>query len=141
MERVTESRTRNVSNPSDPIARKGFKSDKPVSVPLDFLQGISSIAQRNLERRPPKLKLKKKAISANALDETNPAAILNPVASKDSADIAFQVAELVMRRQKDIKDSEDEGAKAGLATLDRMVRMFEHIYVLNSGSGYAGVEK
>lgn len=125
----------------DPMVKKGLQPDAPVAVPLDFLQSLSSIAHRNLERRPPKLNLKARGSQAKILSEATAAATVNPVASKETADLAYQIAELVMRRQDAILSSGDPNAIEGLKSLDRMVRMFEHIYLLSTGANQVGVSK
>ena len=126
---------------TDPIVKRGFRADTPVAVPLDFLDNLSSIAQRNLERRPPKLQLQGHKSRDGYIAELSSIVAANPVASKETADLAYQVAELVVRRQAAVQGSGDAKALAGLKTLDRMARMFEHIYLLSTGTNQIGVSK
>ena len=123
--------TTNVS-PQHSIIEGGFNRAGAVPIPLDFLQGISIIAQRNLERRPPKLRLKSgtNTSSVDALSE-----IPGPAATGETSDIAYQIAEFIIRRKEVVDESEDLGAHRGLAAMERMCRMFEHVFVAGTAPG------
>lgn len=139
MNRIQKRTAQTINKTTDPIVQRGLRKDAPVPVPLDFLQNLASVAQGNIERRPPKLKLKNRK-RRSGLEEIEAAASLgaiNPLVSKETAEITLEMAELIIRRQAEINATGSDGAKAGLANLERMLRMFEHIYALSSGSQFA----
>ncbi|KAB7613614.1 hypothetical protein F9L33_09545 [Amylibacter sp. SFDW26] len=109
----------------------GFRGEDRVAVPLDFLQGLSSIAYRSLERRPPRLKLKPKQ-KVEDQDELQSLSRKDPIVSKETSEIAYRVAEIVVRRKAQIEQSGSLPARRGLTALERMTRMFEHVYISSS---------
>lgn len=102
-----------------------FDRSAPVSIPLDFLQELSTIAQKNLERRPPKLPLAR-SLGADWLDAV--ADVSSPTASAETAEVAYQIAEFIIRRKEEIEQSSDLGPRRGLAVMERICRMFEHVF-------------
>uniref|UniRef100_A0AAN0NLS5 Uncharacterized protein n=1 Tax=Yoonia rhodophyticola TaxID=3137370 RepID=A0AAN0NLS5_9RHOB len=56
-----------------------------------------------------------------------------PLASRETTEIAYQIAEMLIRMMPDAEQSGDRRAKAGIVSLERMLRMFEHLYGAQSG--------
>lgn len=118
---------------NDPIVNKGLRQNTPVSVPLDVLSGLAAASKRHLELRPPKLKLQRKKQNPEDLADARPVQDILPLVSKETEETTLDIAQLVMRRQSEIMASGSPSAKAGLASLERMMRMFEHVYMLDTG--------
>lgn len=125
MKRIDTNETIRPQKPSTVVPGE-FRRDVSVDVPLDFLQGIAAIAQGNLERRPPKLQLPEKAVS---LAGQSPVEIdLSQTAMRGTDDISYAIADFILRRKNDIDGSNDAAAGRGLESLDRICRMFLHMY-------------
>ncbi len=138
MSRITGEPERIVApKPTDPLVAKGFPKGASVSVPLDFLQGVAAIAQRNLERRPPPVRIPGRSRNRDAGEVASPEEI-ELVVVQDMADIAFGAATLLLRRKEEVLKSRDLGAVRGLAKVDRLCRMLVHFYDA-SANGLAGV--
>ncbi|MEM8773869.1 MAG: hypothetical protein AAGF53_02485 [Pseudomonadota bacterium] len=118
-------------NPLDThLETQGLTADK---VPLDLLQKMAVIAHRSLERRPPKLKLhdtQKQDLEDISIHQIQ----MKPVLAKETSEIAFQIVTLVLKLQDEVEASNDLGARKGLAAIERVSRMFEHIYQAKSMS-------
>jgi hypothetical protein len=93
------------------------------------------IGQQTVTRRPPALRVQPSlATEASRLDS-----LLLPevkrIAATETAEFAFSVAELALRLEKRVKASSDRGAKEGHAVLSEMARIYEHLFVLQTGPG------
>jgi hypothetical protein len=89
---------------------------------------------RTVTRRPPELRLSLQAPSAqDELDQ-----LLLPevarIAAVETTEFAFAVAELAWRLEGQVATTDDEGAKAGFAVLSQSARMYEHLFLLQSGA-------
>lgn len=111
----------------------GPKSSETVH--LDFFQLLSNSQSGRLKRQPPRLKLKnrEKAELGYSVEEARSIEPSQPLASIETNEIAFQIAELIIRRMPEAEKSRDSRASEGIVTLDRMLRMFEHIYGAQTG--------
>jgi len=120
---------RNGIEPTSNPEVEEFDGSTPVvdKMPLDLLQKMAVIAHRSLERRPPKLKLKE--TKQNGLDLIGvDAAQMKPILSQETSEIAYQIVMLVLKLQEEVEASDDLGARKGLLAVERVSRMFEHIY-------------
>lgn len=104
----------------------------PAPRPLIDPEHLATVAM--VVRRPPELQFgpgldaKTPHIEQLVLDE------LDPVLHRTTGELAYSVAELVIRREPEVTASEDPSGRAGLANLGEMVRMFEHLSVLQTGN-------
>lgn len=119
----------------DPLIQKGLRKKTAVSAPLDVLHNLSPLAARSIERRPPKMPL-----TARRRRKDNPGdswdidlGTVQPSLSKDTSEVAYEVVELVLRRRNEISVSGDAGAQRGMAALEELCRMFEHVYLARTG--------
>jgi len=90
-------------------------------------------AELSLTRRPPKLTvngIQKRTTSS--FDEVLLEEI-RPVSGVTTGELAYSVAELVIRREKELSETGDDHVKEGLATLLELARMFEHLAILQTG--------
>ena len=116
----------------DPVAAAGFDRTTPVSVPLDFLQSLAAMNAQSVQRQPPRMRLRRPG-SLDAADELSALVLARPVANKETAELAYVVAEMIVRRKAEVEGSGNLGARRGMAALEKMCRMFEHIYVAQTG--------
>lgn len=137
MNRIQDHRARQAAQSTQPLSKRGLQDQSQVSIPLDVLQSIASIAQKQLERRPPKLKLRRKKQSDDWLFEARPMAEIRPLVSKATEETTLDIAQFVLRRQADILQSGSDGAKAGLASLERMLIMFQQVHMMETGTQFA----
>lgn len=114
-----------VQNDVDRVLR--YDGDAPI--PNDFLRDISLLGASTVERRPPKLRLfdEKQA----SLVESMPALHMKSDLG-DTSQVSFQVAEFIVRRLNEVEQSDDLGAMRGFAAMDRIIRMYEHVFVARS---------
>lgn len=54
---------------------------------------------------------------------------------EETSDIAYEAAALFIRLSSDPRVADDEDAKAGLAVLGDMVKMYEHLFMMQSAPG------
>lgn len=59
---------------------------------------------------------------------------LDMLGEMNTGQMAWAVAELVVARQAEVLGSGDPGAQSGLVNLGDLARMFEHVFVANSGN-------
>ncbi|NJM81728.1 MAG: hypothetical protein HC844_03855 [Tabrizicola sp.] len=88
---------------------------------------------RTTTRRPPELRLSLHGTAKNdGLDE-----VLLPevarIAETETTEFAFAVAELAWRLEGQIAATDDDGAKEGHAVLSQIARMYEHLFILQTG--------
>jgi hypothetical protein len=88
---------------------------------------------RTTTRRPPELRLNLQSPEQHdALDQVLLPEIAR-IAETETTEFAFSVAELAWRLEGAVEATGDEGAKEGLAVLSQAARMYEHLFMLQSG--------
>jgi hypothetical protein len=85
-------------------------------------------------RRPPALRLSLLGSHrSDALEQVFLPEIAR-IAETETTEFAFAVAELAWRLEGQIAATKDEGAKQGHAILSQTARMYEHLFILKTGS-------
>jgi len=127
MTRIGSDKTPHSTTQPDPMVQRGFSKDAEVRLPLDFLQGIAANSYRNLELRPPRLRFDQSPKDTYAQVSIQDLEI-TPQLSKETEEVAYELAELLLRIKPQVKVSDDIGARRGLEALERTCRMFVHVY-------------
>ncbi len=85
-------------------------------------------------RRPPALRLSLQGASRSDVLEKIFLPEIVRIAETETAEFAFAVAELAWRLEAQIAATLDEGAQEGHAVLSKAARMYEHLFILQTGA-------
>lgn len=92
----------------------------------DYLSTLVTVV-----RRPPEL-LFQPTITHGVSFEEVALKKMDPILNVDTDNLAFHVAELVVRRENEVVNSGDLGAQKGLYVMSEMARMFEHLSTMQT---------
>jgi len=131
-EKPTERAQQTASAPAN--LQQGVATDVQV-VPAATPQTITSYLRRlnTITRRPIELRSLRLGVTADAVPL--PATIkplIKEIATSETPEFAFRVAELAYRLEASGDAEQDPKAAEGLAVLQDMTRMYEHIFVLQT---------
>lgn len=104
-------------------------------VPATAPRTISSYFRRlhTITRRPLELRSLRTGVTEDAIPMPAPARpLIKDIATTETPEFAFRVAELAYRLEADVTVANDPKAAEGLAVLQEMTRMYEHIFVLQT---------
>ena len=85
-------------------------------------------------RRPPELQFGPGLDTKTAHFEDILLSALDPVSARTTGDLAYDVAELLIRRETEIRSSEDTSGLPGLEDLEETVRMYAHLAAMQAGN-------
>lgn len=85
-------------------------------------------------RRPPELQFGPSLDTKTAHFEDILLSALDPVSARTTGDLAYDVAELLIRRESEIRRSEDPSGLPGLKDLEETVRMYAHLAAMQTGN-------